>query len=81
MVVTFHLSDAACQLLGLVPGGPIEPGILGIQPLSRRHGGWTFRVVDLWRIEIVRAVLWNLGPDTSTPSIAYAAWRTLGNFR
>lgn len=79
--MTFHLSEAACQLIGLVPGGPIEPGVLGIQPLKRSQGGWTFRVVDSWRLKLVRALLWNLGPDTSTPSIAYAAWRTLGSLR
>ena len=81
MVVTFHLSDAACQLLGLVPGGPVEPQVYGIQPLKRSQGGWSFRVVERWRIGVVRDVLWDIGPSLSTPCIAYAAWRTLGSLR
>lgn len=72
------LSEAACQLIGLVPGGPVEPQVYGLQPLRRQESGWSFRVVEPWRLEIVRAMLWNLAPGLGTPSIGWAVWRKLG---
>lgn len=50
-------------LLGLIPSGPIEPHVLGLQPLYQRNSSWVFRVVDPHKLEVVREVL----RDTSAP--------------
>lgn len=71
------LSDAACCLIGLVPGGPVEPAVYGIAPVRRLRGGWAFLVTEQWRLEVLRAVVHRLYPDTSTPSIGRAIIRRL----
>lgn len=48
------LTDTCCQFLGLVPGGPIEPAVVGLEPVQRRHGGWLFRITEPWKLEVVR---------------------------
>lgn len=50
-------------VLGLIPSGPIEPHVLGLQPLYRRNSSWVFQVVDTHKLNVVREVL----RDTSAP--------------
>ena len=53
------LSPAMQALIGLVPYGEIEPQVYGLQPLYRRQQSWVFRVVERWRLEVVRETLAN----------------------
>lgn len=55
-----NLSDAGCCLLGLVPWGPVEPGVLGLVPIQRRDRGWLFRVETPWRLAVVAEVVRSL---------------------
>ena len=67
---TLAISYAGCALLGLVPYGEAEPAVYGLIPKHRQHGAWVFEVGEFWRLEVVRAVVHRLAPETVTPSVA-----------
>lgn len=73
-----HLTEAACCLIGLAPGGPVEPHIYGLELAQRRNGGRLFRVVERWRLAYVLEAVAELTPDMGTPSIGAALVRRIG---
>lgn len=73
-----HLTEAACCLIGLVPAGPVEPYVYGLELVKRSGSGRSFRVVDRWRLAYVLEAVAELAPTLGTPSIGAALVRRIG---
>ncbi|HEY3428620.1 MAG TPA: hypothetical protein VGK83_08150 [Acidimicrobiia bacterium] len=54
------LPFAACRMLGLVPSGMVRAEVYGLDRVQRRGNAWVFRVVEPWKLALVREVVRSL---------------------